>query len=176
VKVGRLRHLTFDDGSSHKPTGPLGVEANNLERSILRLVLKHRMNNRGLQPGPTRVVTRLRDRLCSHDLEILFGGEIHHQSLLSGPPQMSDLLVELSGHSVTPEPIQIGAARIGQSCAHLEPVWLEGVKRAQDTVESRENPQVLLRPTTRGGTKRRSIEPLIDVAVEGQQRRPSPVR
>ena len=73
------------------------------------------------------------------------------------------------GDAPTPEGVKVFAARVGELGAHLEPVGLQPVERAQHAVQAAQDGDVLLRPAQLRCGERLGVEPAVDVAVEGQR-------
>ena len=69
-----------------------------------------------------------------HRFAVLLGGQIQHYVCLRG---------QLSGQAATPKLIEIPAAVHRQLCLHFQPVGGHAVEGPQQTIEAREDAQVL---------------------------------
>ena len=95
---------------------------------------------------------------------VLVGGQIDQYSgFLSG-----QLFVQLFSNQVAPKLVQVLATSVGKAGTHLEAVGLHQIKRAQQTVEARENPQVLLGKGQLFVVECFCRKARVDIALEGQ--------
>src|SRR5690606_21743073 len=72
--------------------------------------------------------------------------------------------------ALAPEGVQVGTARVAQPRAHLQPVWLDQIERAQQAVKSRQNAQVFLRKSEISGVEAVGLKAGVDIATKSQQR------
>ena len=140
----------------HQAAGALGKEADDLV-AIALAVFEHAVDHPGGQQ-PAR-----------HGAEILLRGQVddHRRG------RVGQALVEVVGQRRAPVGIQVGPMRVGQPGAHLQPVGLQPVHRAQHAVQARQDHQVLLGPVELSRAQRAGRQAAVDIAVEGQRRRPA---
>lgn len=137
----------------HQPARALGEEADHLPLAGLP-VLEHALDHAGGQ------------RRAQRGARVLLRGQVHHHRVgVVGQP-----LVQVLRHGVAPPGVQVAAARVGQRGAHLQPVGLQPVQRAQRAVQARQDHHVILRPVQVGGLQRPGVQTAVHVAVEGQHR------
>mmetsp|Transcript_41203 Transcript_41203/g.96277 ORF Transcript_41203/g.96277 Transcript_41203/m.96277 type:complete len:371 (+) Transcript_41203:169-1281(+) len=144
----------LDRKAGHQAAGPLGEEADDLVVAVLP-VLELAVDDARLQHlavGRAEVLLR---RQVDDDRRLLAAGE----------------LVQVLGQPVAPVVVEAGAGRRGQPRAHLQPVGLHAVQRAQDAVQARQHAHMLLGPGQVLGAQGFGIQAVVDVAVEGQHRR-----
>jgi hypothetical protein len=78
--------------------------------------------------------------------------------------------IDRVGDALAPEGVEVLAASIGQAGAHLQPIRLHQVERAQQSVETGEDAQVTLRKLQAHRDQRPRVEPVVDIAIESQDR------
>jgi len=103
-----------------------------------------------------------------HRAEVLLGRQVDEGV---GPRRRGEVLVEHSRDVAAPELVERATAPGRQVRAHLEPVGLHQVERAQHPVQARQDPHRLLGLGEVTLPERRGLHALVDVAVERQHRR-----
>ena len=101
-----------------------------------------------------------------HRLEILLAGQVDDDRRGVG----SRTRIEVVGDLLAPELVEVAALRRGQPGAHLQPVGLHQVQRAQHAVQAAQDAQVRLRPVEVRSREAFGVQPLVNIAVEGQHR------
>lgn len=108
------------------------------------------------------------EQLRLHRLEILGRRAIDEHA--RGSDARLQLGVQRMRDPLAPKRVQILAARVRKTRAHLEPVRLQQVERPQQPVEPREHANMPLRVVEIIGRQRACVEALVDVAVECEHR------
>jgi hypothetical protein len=153
-QTARRVDAVFDRPARHQPARAFGEEADDLVATVLP-VLEHAVDDTRLQGGP-QCGAGVFDRRQVHD----------HGRARAGQP-----FVQVRRQRIAPEGVEVLAATRGQCGAHLQPVGLQPVQRAQHTVQARQDHQVLLGPAEFGRRQRARLQAGVDVAVERQQGR-----
>ncbi|MNE79623.1 hypothetical protein D3C80_1761270 [compost metagenome] len=81
-------------------------------------------------------------RLGVDGAEIFLTGQVHQRPV----GQRLGVGVQALRDALAPEVIEVGAALGLQTDAHLQAIGLDGVQRAQQAVEARQDAQVVLSP------------------------------
>ena len=100
-------------------------------------------------------------------LEIFVGSEIDD----GGVCMACHVLGQLLTNPATPKVIERFAARIFDLGAHLKPVGLDRIHRAQQAIKARQYPQMILCIGERGLVHAGRLKPPIDIAIEGEASR-----